>query len=427
MRPTLTGILVLLIAVSGLAAPSETLSPELHALYVDLHEHPELSLHEEKTAAKMAEQLRRLGFEVTDHVGGTGVVGVLRNGPGPTVMLRTELDALPLEEKTGLPFASRVRTKNDDGVDVPVMHACGHDVHMTCWVGTAEALAASKSRWRGTLVFIGQPAEERVMGAKAMLADGLLTRFPKPDFAFAIHDTPSLASGTVGYASPAALASADSLDLTVFGKGAHGAHPEASVDPIVIASKIDLSLQTVVSRETSPLDPAIITVGSVHGGTKHNIIPDSVKLQLSVRAFRPEVRDHLLTAIRRLAKAEAEAAGAPKPPEVRIVESCPVTSNDPKLAARAAGALRRALGEDRVSEIPPEMVSEDFSEFAAAGIPSLYFRIGATEPGRFAQARASGETLPSLHSSLFAPDADAAIRTGIRAETAVLLEFLGKP
>ncbi len=404
------------------------LPPQLHALYVDLHQTPELSLHEEKTAAKMAERLRRLGFDVTERVGGTGVVGVLRNGAGPTVMLRTELDALPVEEKTGLSYASHVRTKDDQGADVPVMHACGHDVHMTCWAGTAEAMAGEKSRWGGTLVFIAQPAEERGLGARAMLAAGLFTKFPKPDFCIALHDIPTLPSGTVGYTVGPALSSADSVDLTIYGKGGHGAHPEATVDPIVIAARTILALQTLVSRENNPLDPAIVTVGSIHGGTKHNIIPDAVKLQLTVRAFREPVRKRLLAGIERIAKAEAEAAGAPRAPEMKIVDiSSSVTVNDPTLTARVAAALRRSLGDARVEQVPPETASEDFSEYSFAGVPSVIFRLGATEPQRFARAQAAGESLPSLHSALFAPDADATIRTGIDAETAVLLDLLARP
>ncbi|MGH9440890.1 MAG: amidohydrolase [Thermoanaerobaculia bacterium] len=410
------------------SAPPASLSPELHALYVDLHQTPELSLHEEKTAAKMARQLRRLGFEVTERVGATGVVGVLRNGAGPAVMLRTELDALPVEEKTGLPFASHVRTRNDDGVEVPVMHACGHDVHMTCWVGTAEAMAESRAQWRGTLVFIAQPAEERGMGARAMLADGLFSRFPKPDFVLALHDTPTLATGTVGYTAGPAFSSADSVDLTIYGKGGHGAHPEATVDPIVIAARTVLALQTLVSRENDPLDPAIVTVGSFHGGSKHNIIPDEVKLQITVRAFREAVRKRLLSGIERIAKAEAAASAAPRSPEMKIVDvSSAVTVNNPALTGRVAAALRRRFGESRVIEMPRDTVSEDFSEYSLAGVPAVIFRLGATEPQRFARARASGENLPSLHSSFFAPDADAAIRTGIEAETAALRDLLGRP
>jgi len=400
---------------------------DLEPTYVDLHRHPELSLHETRTAALLAERLRKLGFEVTEHVGGTGIVGVLKNGPGKTVMLRTELDALPIEEKTGLADASRERTKNDQGVDVPVMHACGHDVHMTVWLGTATALSRARGAWSGTLVLIGQPAEERGIGAKAMLADGLFSRFPKPEAVVALHDIPTLPSGTVGYTSGPALSSADSVDLTIYGKGGHGAHPEATVDPIVIAARTILALQTLVSRENNPLDPAIVTVGSIHGGTKHNIISDEVKLQLTVRAFRDEVRQRLLAGIARIAKAEAEAAGAPKPPEMKIVDvSSAVTVNDPGLTSVVAASLRRALGDEKVREVPPETASEDFSEFGRAGVPSVIFRLGATEPRAFQEAQTSGKSLPSLHSPFFAPDRKATILTGVRAETAVLLDLLKK-
>jgi amidohydrolase len=408
-------------AAGGAAA----LSPDLQAFYIDLHRNPELSLHEEKTAAKLAERLRALGFEVATGVGGTGVVGVLRNGSGPTVMLRTELDALPVEEKTGLPYASVVRTKNDLGVEVPVMHACGHDVHMTSWVGAATEMARAKERWRGTLVFIGQPAEEVVKGAKAMLAAGLFTRFPKPDFVIALHDTPKLPSGKLGYTSGYALSSSDSVDLTIYGKGGHGALPQTTVDPVVIAARTVLALQTIVSRENNPLDPAVITVGSIHGGSKHNIIPDEVKLQLTVRSYKEEVRQHLLAAIARVARAEAAAAGAPKEPAVQVVESCRATYNDPKLTSRTAAALRRAFGDGNVVEMPPDMVSEDFSEYGLAGVPAVIFRLGAAEPAKLAEAEAAGKDLPSLHSQYFAPDRDATIRTGIAAETTVLLDLLG--
>jgi amidohydrolase len=400
------------------------LLPGLTSFYIDLHEHPELSRHEEKTAAKLAARLRELGFEVTEHVGGTGVVGVLRNGPGPTAMLRTELDALPVEEETGLPYASRVKVRNAAGEEVPVMHACGHDVHMTCWVGTATLLSRHRDRWKGTLVLIAQPAEEVANGARAMLDDGLFTRFPRPDYAFAMHDTPKLPAGTVGYTSGYALSSADSVDLTIYGKGGHGAEPQATIDPIVIAARTVVALQTIVSREISPLDPAIITVGSIHGGTKHNIIPSEVKLQMTVRSYRKEVRDHLLAAIERIARGEAEAAGAPRPPEMKVVESCPSTYNDPKLTGRLVAALRARLGDARVVEKPPEMVSEDFSEYGLAGVPAAQFMLGAADPEALARSRKSGKPLPSLHSALYAPDRDPTIETGIEAETAVLLDLL---
>jgi amidohydrolase len=407
------------------SAGARALAPELIAFYEDLHRHPELSLHEGQTAAKLAERLRALGFEVATGVGGTGVVGVLKNGSGKVVLLRTELDALPVEEKTGLPYASVAHTKNDLGVEVPVMHACGHDVHMTAWVGTAEAMAHDRSHWHGTLVFIAQPAEEIGAGARAMLAAGLLTRFPKPDFAVAFHDTPNLPSGQVGFTSGTVMAGANSVDITIFGKGGHGAAPQTTVDPIVIAARTIVALQTIVAREIDPLDPAVITVGSIHGGTKHNIVPDEVKLQLTVRSLRTPVRDHLLAAIERIARAEAAAANAPRPPEVKVTEGISPTYNDPALISRATAALRQALGAGNVIERQPEMISEDFGEFGRAGIPAVLLRLGAAEPGRLAAATAKGETLPSLHSSQFAPDRDATIATGIAAETAILRDLLG--
>ncbi|MBV9146045.1 MAG: amidohydrolase, partial [Acidobacteria bacterium] len=290
-------------APSDLPDQVQSVYPKVEQLYVDLHQHPELSNHETETAAKLASQLRSLGYDVTTGVGGTGVVAVMKNGSGPTVMLRTELDALPVEEKTGWSFASHVHTKDDSGADVPVMHACGHDIHMAALVGTATLMARDKQAWHGTLMLIGQPAEERANGAAAMLKDGLFTRFPKPDFAFAMHDGNNLPAGQVGFTPGFSLTSADSVDITIYGKGGHGATPQNTVDPIVIAARTVMSLQTIVSREISPQDPAVITVGSIHGGTKHNIIPETVKLQLTVRAYKPEVRKHLLDAIARIARA----------------------------------------------------------------------------------------------------------------------------
>jgi len=403
------------------------LDPELVAFYVDLHRNPELSLHEEKTAAKLAERLRRLGFEVTTGVGGTGVVGVLRNGAGPTVMLRTELDALPVEEKTGLPYASTVKARNDAGLEVPVMHACGHDVHMTVWVGTAARMVQARAGWHGTLVLIAQPAEEVVKGAKAMLADGLYSRFPKPDYVVALHDSPRVPAGKIGYTPGYLLASSDSVDVTIYGKGGHGAAPQTTVDPVVIAARTVLALQTIVSRENDPQEPAVVTVGSIHGGTKHNIIPDEVKLQLTVRTYSPGVRRHVLDAIARIARAEAAAAGAAREPAVAVVESTAATWNDPKLTERVVAALRRQLGAGNVVEARREMASEDFSEYGLAGVPAVMVRLGAADPEALAKATAAGVELPSLHSSLFAPDRDPTLRTGVAAETAMLLDLFGKP
>jgi amidohydrolase len=414
-------------AAAAASAAIPDLDPELVAFYVDLHRNPELSTHEEKTAAKLAERLRRLGFEVTTGVGGTGVVGVLRNGAGPTVMLRTELDALPVEEKTGLPYASTVKARNDAGLEVPVMHACGHDVHMTVWVGTAARMVRERASWHGTLVLIAQPAEETVGGAKAMLKDGLYSRFPKPDYVVALHDSPKLPAGKLGYTPGYILASSDSVDVTIYGKGGHGAAPQTTVDPVVIAARTVLALQTIVSREKDPQEPAVVTVGSIHGGTKHNIIPDEVKLQLTVRTYDRKVRQQVLDAIARIARAEAAAAGAPREPAVTVVESTPSTWNDPKLTARVAAALTRQLGADNVVEARREMASEDFSEYGLAGVPAVMFRLGAADPEALAKATAAGIELPSLHSSLFAPDRDPTLRTGVAAETAVLLDLLGKP
>jgi len=422
-------VAVALLCLAAGAAPAAVpdLDPDLVAFYVDLHRNPELSLHEEKTAAKLAERLRRLGFEVTAGVGGTGVVGVLRNGAGPTVMLRTELDALPVEEKTGLPYASAVKARNDAGLEVPVMHACGHDVHMTVWAGTAARMVQARSQWHGTLVLIAQPAEEVVKGAKAMLADGLYSRFPKPDYVVALHDTPKLPAGKLGYTPGYILASSDSVDVTIYGKGGHGAAPQTTIDPVVIAARTVLAWQTIVSREKDPQEPAVVTVGSIHGGTKHNIIPDEVKLQLTVRTYSKEVRRHVLDAIARIARAEAAAAGATREPAVAVVESTAATWNDPKLTARVVAALSRALGAGNVVEAPREMASEDFSEYGLAGVPAVMVRLGAADPEALAKATAAGVELPSLHSSLFAPDRDPTLRTGVAAETAMLLDLLGKP
>jgi hippurate hydrolase len=417
--------------ISGPAAPVVSgltgIYADLDALYIDLHQTPELSLHEEKTAAKMADRLRRLGFEVTERVGGFGVVGILKNGKGPTVMLRTDLDALPVEEKTGLPYASKVTAADDSGATVSVMHACGHDVHMTSWIGAATLLTKAKDKWRGTLMMVGQPAEEKGGGARMMLQDGLFTKFPKPDFAVAIHDSAQAPSGTIGYTPGFALANVDSVDLTIFGKGGHGAYPHTTVDPIVIAARTVVALQTIVGRENNPLDPAVVTVGSIHAGTKHNIIPDEAKLQLTVRSYKEDVRKRLLSAIERIAKAEAVAAGAPKPPEVSVTEGTPATYNDPALTKRIAGSLSKAFGGSRVQETEPVMGGEDFAEYGRAGVPSVIFWVGAVAPEKFEAAKKAGTALPSLHSPLFAPDREATLKTGVSALTVAAFELLARP
>lgn len=430
-RSTLLGVLALLMAPSieaqsgsGIAAEVQAVYPQSEALYLDLHQHPELSFHEQQTAAKLATELRALGYEVTTGIGRTGVVGVLKNGMGPTVMLRTELDALPVTENTGLPYASVVRTKDDSGAEVGVMQACGHDIHMAAWMGTARIMANSRTRWRGTLVLIGQPAEELIMGAKAMLADGLFTRFPRPDYALAVHDDARMPAGVVGYHAGPILTNADSVSITIFGRGGHGARPDATVDPIVIAARTVLALQTIVSRENSPFDPAVITVGSIHGGTKNNIIPDEVRLELTVRSFTEAVRKRLLNAIARVAKAEAAAAAAPREPLIEMGAGANALVNDPALTARVSAALVRELGQDRAKDTPPEMASEDFSEFHLAGVPALMLRVGAVSPVAYDAAMKSGAALPSLHSSLFAPDREPTIKTAIAAEVIALRELM---
>jgi amidohydrolase len=411
---------------SALAEKVSALYPELEPLYFDLHEHPELSQHEKETSAKLAERVRKLGFDVTTGVGGYGVVAVLKNGPGPTLMIRTELDALPVLEQTGLPYASHVVTRDDSGATVPVMHACGHDIHMTAWVGTATILSQMRNRWHGTLVMIAQPDEEKDSGARTMLKDGLFTRFPKPDSAIAVHDNADLPAGVVGYTPGFALANVDSVDITVYGRGGHGAYPYKTIDPIVIAARIIGTLQTIVSREINPLDPAVVTVGSIHGGTKHNIIPDEVHMQLTVRSYKDEVRRHLLSAIDRIAKAEAAAAGATREPTVVVGSGDPATYNDPALTRRIAGTLERAFGKDRVEETPPVMAAEDFSEYGRAGVPSCIFWVGAVDPVKWAEAQKTGAPLPPLHSSHFAPDRQPTIMTAVEAEVTAALELLGK-
>ncbi len=402
----------------------EAVYPEAHALYLDLHENPELSSHETQTAATLAGRLRGLGYEVTEHVGGTGIVAILKNGAGPTIMLRTELDALPVEEKTGLAYASKIHTKDDAGHDVPVAHACGHDLHMAAILGTATIMAHSKDSWHGTLMLIGQPAEETITGAKAMLSDGLFTRFPKPDMVVAMHVGNDLAAGTVGITPGVYNTNADSLRITIYGKGGHGSAPQTAIDPIVIAARTILALQTIASREVKPGEMVVVTVGYIQAGTKNNIIPDHAELGLTVRTRKPEVRQHVLAAIDRITKAEAEAAGAPRPPSVEHYEAADLVYNDPALAQRLHGALESALGKDNVITTEPITPSEDFSYFVEQGIPGFYFNLGGADPEKLAQAKAAGTVLPSNHSPLFAPDVDPALHTGIAAEVAVLRNLL---
>ena len=406
--------------------------PSLETVYRDLHTHPELSLMEERTSGVLAHELRATGFEVTEKFGGYGIVAVLKNGPGPTVYIRSDLDALPVLEETGLPYASTVRVKDLTGREVPVMQACGHDIHMTCLVGTGRALAALLDRWSGTLVLIGQPAEEIGTGARAMLTAGLYRKYPKPDFVLALHDSATLPAGTVGVLEGYVMANVDSVDITVRGVGGHGAYPHATKDPIVLASRIVVALQTIVSRETRPVDPAVVTVGSIHGGTKHNIIPDEVKLQLTLRSYSPTVRAHTIEAIRRICRGEAIAAGMPddRMPMVTVAEdvSTPATYNDPTLTRRVRDALVAWLGADAVKTIDPEMGGEDFSQFGLTTekVPICLFRVGAVAPEKVSESQRTGVPVPSLHSSKFAPLPEPTIKTGITAMTAAAIDLLAK-
>jgi amidohydrolase len=428
MKPAKLLFLAALVASGWAQAPAskevEAVYPDAHALYLDIHQNPELSAHETQTAAKLAGKLRGLGYEVTEHVGGTGIVAILKNGAGPTVMLRTELDALPVEEKTGLSYASKVHTKDDAGHDVPVMHACGHDLHMASILGTAAVMAHSKDTWHGTLMLIGQPAEETIGGAKGMLDDGLLTRFPKPDVAVALHVSNTLPAGMVGITPGVLNTNADSLRITIYGKGGHGSAPNTAIDPIVIAARTILALQTIASREVKPGEMAVVTVGYIQAGTKNNIIPDQAELGLTIRTRNADVRKQVLAAIPRITKAEAEAAGAPRAPAIEHYEATDLVYNDPALAERLRGTLEAALGKGNVVTEEPHTASEDFSYFVEQGIPGFYFGLGGADPQKFAEAKATGTLLPSNHSSLFAPDVDPALHTGIAAEVAVLRNLL---
>ncbi|MBA3513506.1 MAG: amidohydrolase [Pyrinomonadaceae bacterium] len=439
----------ILLLTSSLAFPTgaqQSLDPligrEINSLvdtYKMLHAAPELSHREEKTSSFFASQLRSLGYSVIERVGkfdrpewiGYGVVAVMKNGEGPTVLLRTDLDALPVSEKTDLPYASKVRTKNDAGQEVGVMHACGHDIHITTMLGTAKMLSGLKDQWRGTLVLVGQPAEETIDGARAMINDGFFTRFPKPDFAIALHDSPDFAAGTVGLVPGYALASSTNVDIKIRGVGGHGSRPESAKDPIVLAAQIVLGLQTIVSRENSPLDPAVISVGSIHGGTRYNIIPDEVNLQLTVRAYKEEVRQKLLAAIERVTKGIAGAAGIPAElaPIFKVSETevTTATYNDPGLTERLAAVFVKALGQENVIMAAPVMGSEDFGYFSLdQKIPTTMFWLGAVDPLKVKQRKDGGSALPSLHSPLFAPVPEPTLRTGVKAMTSAVLELLKK-
>jgi amidohydrolase len=434
-------ILSMSAAALALAAPAaaqtlggevEKQMPSLMAIYKDLHANPELSFMEVRSAGILAAEARKLGFKVTEKVGGTGIVAVMENGSGPVVLVRADMDGLPVTEQTGLPGASKIRVTTKEGVETGVMHACGHDTHMTAWVGVARLMAANKAKWSGTLVMIGQPAEERGAGARMMLADGLYKRFPKPEYVLAFHDAAQFPAGKIGYTPGYALANVDSVDITVKGVGGHGAYPQTTKDPIVLASRIVGALQTLVSREISPLDSAVVTVGSFHAGAKHNIISDEAKLQLTVRSYSDEVRDHLLDGIARIAKGEAIAAGMPddKMPVVSVDknEYTPSTYNTPEFTEEMAAYLKTSFGNDRVVQMPPVMGGEDFSRFGREdkSIKSLIVWVGGVPQAEYDAAKKEGRTLPSLHSPFWAPDAPAVISTATEALTAMTMKLMAK-
>jgi len=404
--------------------------PELMALYRDLHEHPELSFEETETSAKLAARARAMGFDVTHGVGKTGVVAVMKNGEGPTVLIRADMDALPVVEQTGLPFASTVTATPASGVETGVMHACGHDTHMAAWIGAAQQLVDHKDQWSGTLVMILQPAEELGLGALAMLEDGLYERFPKPDYAIAFHDAAQFPAGMIGYAPGYALANVDSVDITVKGVGGHGAYPQTTKDPIVLASAIVMKLQTLVSRELSPLEPGVVTVGSFRAGSKHNIISDEAKLQLTVRSYTDESRKLLLDGIARIARGEAIAAGLPDDlmPVVTVEEPyTPSTYNDPELTESVIAGFRSRFGEERVMQVPSVMGGEDFGQFHRAApddVESFIFWVGGVPMDEWEAAQKGEATLPSLHSPLWAPDAEKVIATGAEALAASAMQLM---
>lgn len=406
-------------------------APYVLSLYKELHQNPELSFREVKTSARLAAEMRKLGFDVTTGIAKTGVVAVMRNGAGPVVMLRADMDGLPVEEETGLPYASKATGIAADGSQTRVMHACGHDIHMASWVGTARRLAAMKDQWSGTLVMIAQPAEEADRGARAMIADGLYTRFPKPQYVLALHDHASLPTGMIAYSNGYALANVDSVDLTIRGVGGHGAYPHLAKDPIALAARTIMALQTLVSRENDPQSPAVVTVGSIHGGTRPNIIPDEVKLQITVRSYTDETRERLLSGIKRIAEGEAIAAGMPKDrmPIVKLVDDfVPATFNTEKLTRRVSDLFAQRFGKNNIVQQPPVMGGEDFSEYYRAdkSIESMIFWLGAVERKKWEAAKGDPSQLPSLHSSKFAPDAAPTLAMGVEAMTAAALDLLKK-
>jgi amidohydrolase len=446
---TLAALAVLTAGAALAAAPGDTDAdvaklvdhelPGLVAYYKALHAAPELSHQEAQTSAQLGAALKAAGYEVTDHIGkypasslkGYGVVGVMRNGAGPTLLIRTDMDALPVEEKTGLPYASTRRVKSDAGLDVPVMHACGHDIHVTSLIGVARVMAKFRDRWSGTLLLVGQPAEETLDGALSMMRDGFYDRVPRPDFALALHDMSLTPTGTIGLTPGFALATSTQMDVLVRGVGGHGSQPQDAKDPVVLAAGIIMQLQTIVSREISPFEQAVVTVGTIHGGTKRNIIPDEVKLELNIRTYKEDVRQHIIEAVARIARAAALGAGMPEErlPIVTVIDTefTPAMYNDPALTERLRPVFQRVLGEGSVRAVPPAMGSEDFGRFALDGkVPSLMFWVGGVTADTLAEAKRTGLPVPSNHSPLFAPVAEPTLRAGVIAMSAAALEILKK-
>ena len=395
---------------------------DLETLYKDIHSHPELAFEEVRTAARLAADMRALGFQVTEKVGKTGVVAIYRNGTGPTVLVRTELDALPMEEKTGLVYSSKVKALSN-GRETFVAHSCGHDIHMASWVGTARALVAMKDKWQGTLMFIAQPAEELVSGARAMLADGLFTRFPKPDFAFALHTSPA-PYGTIAYNVGPMTSNSDALEITFKGRGGHGSAPDKTIDPIAIAAHFITDVQTVVSREKDPMEFGVVTIGAVQAGTVGNIIPDAATLRGTIRSYTPAVREKLLSGVRRTANAAAMMAGAP-PPDVALIEGGLAVVNSEVVVTRTETVLRAAFGSKNVQRVPPITASEDFSAFVNEGIPSMLFFVGVLDPQQVAESmKPGGKPLAFNHSPFFAPVPEPSIKTGVQAMSLAVLNAL---
>jgi len=435
LKPTPARIAVLLsLSLASIAGQAQTTAPLktqvasrvdamypwLDGVYKDLHAHPEIAFQEVRTAGKLAGEMRKLGFEVTEKVGKTGIVAVLRNGAGPTVLVRTELDGLPMEEKTGLPYASRARTQSGDNF---VTHSCGHDVHMASWLGAAKTLVELKSQWHGTLVFIAQPAEEVVGGAKAMLADGLFKRFPKPDYAFALHSWP-LAYGTVGFNSGPVSSNSDSLEIQFKGRGGHGSAPDKAIDPIAIAARFVVDVQTVISREKDPKEFGVVTIGAFQAGTVGNIIPDNALVRGTIRSYSPEVRDKLLDGIRRVANASAAMAGAPAP-DVQIIPGGAAIVNNEALVLKTEAVFKDAFGADKAQRMPAMTASEDFSAYANEGVPSMFFFTGVYAPQDVAEAaKPGGKPVAFNHSPYYAPVPEPSIKTAAQAMSLAVLNVM---